>query len=186
MSATKQSVQIRIGGEAGQGVILAGVILAQAATNDHRQVAQSARYGAAMRGGDATVDVVIADAPIDYPHVEAADHLVVLSQPTYEALVPRRAPDGVVYYDPFFVTPRAGFAPVQHAIAATESAIKRFGKATAANQIVLGFLCAASRAVTWESLVAAVVAEAPRFKEQNLEALRLGRELAAQAGLEVS
>ena len=185
MSGGSKTMQIRIGGEAGQGVILAGVILAQAAMRDERQVAQSARYGAAMRGGDATVDVVISDAPIDYPHVEAADHLVVMSQPTYESLVPKRAADGVVYYDPFFVKPRPEMAPVQHPVAATETALKRFGKATAANQIVLGFLFAVSKAVTWESLVAAVEAEAPKFKASNLEALALGRELAAQAGLEV-
>jgi 2-oxoglutarate ferredoxin oxidoreductase subunit gamma len=180
-----KTMQIRIGGEAGQGVILAGVILAQAAMNDERQVAQSARYGAAMRGGDATVDVVISDEPIDYPHVEAADHLVVMSQPTYEALVPKRAEGGAVYYDPFFVVPRDGFAERQIPIDATEAAIKRFGKATAANQIVLGFLNAASGAVTWESLVAAIEAESPKFRATNLEALELGRALAAKAGLEV-
>jgi len=180
-----KTLQIRIGGEAGQGVILAGVILAQAAMNDRRQVAQSARYGAAMRGGDATVDVVISDEPIDYPHVEAADHLVVMSQPTYEALVPKRAKDGVVYYDPFFVVPRDGLAERQIPIEATDTAIKKFGKATAANQIVLGFLNAASGAVTWESLIAAVEAESPKFRATNLEALELGRGLAAKAGLEV-
>lgn len=180
-----KTVQIRIGGEAGQGVILAGVILAQAAMNDHRQVAQSARYGAAMRGGDATVDVVISDEPIDYPHVEAADVLVVLSQPTYEALVPKRGAGALVCYDPFFVKPKEGFAERQIPIEATETAIRKFGKATAANQIVLGFLNAASGAVTWESLVAAVGDESPRFRATNLEALELGRALAAAAGLEV-
>ena len=184
MSAGK-TMQIRIAGEAGQGVILAGVILAQAAMNDARQVAQSARYGAAMRGGDATVDVVISDEPIDYPHVEAADHLVVMSQPTYEALVPKRAEGGSVYYDPFFVAPRDGFAERQIPIEATEAAIQRFGKATAANQIVLGFLNAASGAVSWESLVAAIEAESPKFRATNLEALELGRALAVGAGLEV-
>jgi 2-oxoglutarate ferredoxin oxidoreductase subunit gamma len=178
------TVQIRIGGEAGQGVILAGVILAQAATNDGRQVAQSARYGAAMRGGDATVDVVISDAPIDYPHVEAADHLVVMSQPTYESLVPKRAPGGAVYFDPFFVRPRDGFADRQLPIPATDAAIKRFGKATAANQVVLGFLCAATGAVSWDSLVAAVAAESPRFRATNVEALEIGRALAAAAAPE--
>ena len=184
MSGAK-TMQIRIGGEAGQGVILAGVILAQAAMNDRRQVAQSARYGAAVRGGDATVDVVISDEPIDYPHVEAADVLVVLSQPTYEALVPKRGEGALVCYDPFFVKPRDGFAERQIPIEATETAIGKFGKATAANLVVLGFVVGASGAVSWASLVAAVEAEAPpKFRQANLEALAIGRELAAAAGLE--
>ena len=185
MSGAGKTTQVRIGGEAGQGVILAGVVLAQAAMNDHRQVAQAARYGAAMRGGDATVDVVVSDEPIDYPHVEAADLLVVLSQPTYESLVPKRAAGALVFYDPFFVVPREGFAPRQIPIPATDTAIKKFGKVTAANLVVLGFLVGASAVVSWEALSAAVAVEAPRFRAVNLEAIALGRELAVQAGLEV-
>jgi 2-oxoglutarate ferredoxin oxidoreductase subunit gamma len=186
MSGDGRTTQVRIGGEAGQGVILAGVILAQAAMNDRRQVAQSARYGAAMRGGDATVDVVVSDEPIDYPHVEAADFLVVMSQPTYESLVPKRGDGALVCYDPFFVTPKDGFAERQVPIEATETAIRKFGKATAANLVVLGFLVCASGVVSWASLVAAVEAEAPpKFRAANLEAIGLGRELAAKAGLEV-
>jgi 2-oxoglutarate ferredoxin oxidoreductase subunit gamma len=186
MKGEGRTVQVRIGGEAGQGVILAGVILAQAAMNDRRQVAQSARYGAAMRGGDATVDVVISDLPIDYPHVEAADLLVVLSQPTYESLVPQRAPGALVLYDPFFVKPRDGFAERQYPIDATATAIARFGKATASNNVVLGFLVGATGVVSWPSLVAAVEGETPvRFRQANLDALAIGRELAARLGLEV-
>jgi 2-oxoglutarate ferredoxin oxidoreductase subunit gamma len=178
------TVQVRLGGEAGQGVILAGVILAQAAMNDRRRVAQSARYGAAMRGGDATVDVVISDEPIDYPHVEAADYLVVMSQPTYESLVPKRGEGALVFYDPFFVAPREGAAERQIPIEATDTAIKRFGKATAANLVVLGFLAGATGVVSWASLVAAVEAETPpRSRSANLDALAIGRELAARAGL---
>jgi 2-oxoglutarate ferredoxin oxidoreductase subunit gamma len=178
------ALQIRIGGEAGQGVILAGVVLAEAAAADGRHVAQSARYGAAVRGGEATADVVVADGPIDFPHVERPDQLVALSQPIWNRLMPTQAPGTLVIYDPFFVqpdNPPEGVRLVR--IPATERAITAFGKATAANLVVLGALVELGGAVSRESLEhAAAGSVSPRFREANMKALAMGRELATAAG----
>lgn len=174
------AVQIRIGGEAGQGVILAGVILAEAAIRDGRFVAQSARYGAAVRGGEATADVIVSGEPIDFPHVERPDQLVVLSQPIWKRLAPAQAPGTILVYDPFFVRPDDPPPGVELArIPATERAIASFGRATAANLIILGALMDLGGAVSGESLERAVTGSvSPRFREDNLKALALGRELA--------
>ena len=178
------AVQIRIGGEAGQGVIRAGVILAEAAAEDGRYVAQSARYGAAVRGGEATADVVIADGPIDFPHVERPDQFVALSQPIWKRLAPAQAAGTLVIYDPFFVRPEdppAGIRLVR--IPATERAIATFGKATASNLIVLGTLIELGGAVSRGSLEhAAAGSVSAKFREDNLRALAMGRELAAAGG----
>jgi len=178
------AVQVRIGGEAGQGVILAGVILAEAAVGDGKYAAQSARYGAAVRGGEATADVIVADDPIDFPHVERPDQLVVLSQPTWNRLAPAQGPGSLVIYDPFFVQPDAAPEAVRLVrLAATERAISVLGQATAANLIVLGALAEMGGAVSRESLErAAAGGVPPRFREVNLKALALGRELAAAGG----
>jgi 2-oxoglutarate ferredoxin oxidoreductase subunit gamma len=178
------AVQIRIGGEAGQGVILAGVILAEAAVEDGRHVAQSARYGAAVRGGEATADLIVADGPIDFPHVERPDQLVAMSQPIWNRLAPAQASGTLVIYDPFFVRPEHPPAGVRLAlIPATERAIAEFGKATAANLIVLGALVELRGAVSRASLErAAAGSVSPKFREANLRALAIGRELAAAGG----
>jgi 2-oxoglutarate ferredoxin oxidoreductase subunit gamma len=181
MSAASR-IQIRIGGEAGQGVILTGVVLAQAAMAEQRQVAQSARYGAAMRGGDATADVVIADDPIDFPHVEIPDYLVVLSQPTYDRLATAQPAGTLVIHDPFFVQPGAIAGVRQVSIPATERAIAEFGKSTGANLIIAGALAELSGAVAAASLRAAVVQSlSARFRETNLRAIEIGRQLAVDS-----
>jgi len=181
MSAGTQ-VQIRIGGEAGQGVILTGVVLAQAAMAEQRQVAQSARYGAAMRGGDATADVVIASEPIDCPHVETPDFLVVLSQPTYDRMATVQPAGTLVIYDPFFVEPGSINGVRQVPIEATERAIAEFGKGTGANLIIAGALAELSGAVAHESLIAAVEQGlSARFAKTNLRALEIGKQLATEA-----
>ena len=182
MTGKMNNAQLRIGGEAGQGVILAGVILAQAAMNDGRRVAQSARYGAAVRGGEATADIVISDEAIDYPHVEEPDNLVVLSQPTYDRFVPGQRPGTTVFYDPFFITPAEPPQGVrQIEIAATDRAIKHFGKGTTANLILLGFICGSTSIVSKESLESAVEdGVSARFRKANLEALAMGYEMSSE------
>ena len=176
------SVEIRFGGEAGQGVILSGVMLAETAAEDGRMVAQSARYGAAVRGGEATANVVISDKLIEYPHVEEPDYLVVSSQQTYDKFAPAQAPSTLVIYDPFFVKPKELPGICQLSIAATDAAIKEFGKATGANMIVLSALATLTNVISQESLQAVIEkGPAKRFREANMKALELGRRMAAAA-----
>ena len=62
--------EIELAGEGGQGVVLAAIILADAAaTFDGRFAAQSASYGPEARGGLTKSEVVISDHEIDYPRV---------------------------------------------------------------------------------------------------------------------
>ncbi len=180
---SKSPVQVRIGGEAGQGVILAGVMLASAAMEDGRKVAQSARYGAAVRGGEATADLVISDTPIDYPHVEIPDILVVFSQQTYDRFAPPRTEDTKVFYDPFFVTPSKTSGGSLREISATEMAIERFGKSTSSNLIVLGFIAQLTGVVSEASLNAAIEQNLPsRHRAVGLEALAMGKKAALEVG----
>lgn len=180
MSAT----EIKIGGEAGQGVILSGVVLAQAAARAGRSVSQSARYGAAVRGGQATADVVISDGWIDYPFAERPRWLAVLSQQTYDSLTPSLVEGGLALYDPFFVREIGEMkAGRQIAIPATERAMQSFGKGTAANLVLLSALVALSGVVSQDGLREAVASTvSARFRQTNLEALRIGRELAGERG----
>ncbi|MDD5310107.1 MAG: 2-oxoacid:acceptor oxidoreductase family protein [Deltaproteobacteria bacterium] len=177
------TIGIRIGGEAGQGVILAGVILAEAAAAQGSHVAQSARYGAAVRGGECTADMVVSSEPIDFPHVEEPDHLVVLSQETYDRLAPAQRPGTLVIYDPFFVTARDLAGVRQVRLAATDTAIRELGSAQGANLIVLGALAELTGAIREESIVAALDRNMSRkHRQANLKAIALGREMARAAG----
>ena len=180
------TVQVRMGGETGQGVILASVILAQAAAVDGRRIAQSARYGAAVRGGEATADVIVSDENIDYPHVESPDHLLLLSQPTYERLVPNLGGGALIIYDPFFVKPTSLDGVRQMELHATEMAIDNFGKGTNANLVFLGALTEIDEFISSESLARAVAeGVSKRFREANLKALELGRNAAREAAWKV-
>ena len=77
--------EIRLAGEGGQGMILAGIILAEAAAiYDDKMAVQTQSYGPEARGGASKSEVVIADGEIDHPEVLSADVVVTLSQEAYD------------------------------------------------------------------------------------------------------
>jgi 2-oxoglutarate ferredoxin oxidoreductase subunit gamma len=178
----KALVQVRVSGSAGQGSILCGVMLAQAAASAGRVVAQSARYGAAVRSGSATANVVISKDPIDYPHVEDPDILILMSQTVYDDFEPEMTESTVVIYDPFFVVPRDKPGVEQYGIGATQGAIEAFGKTQGANVIALGALSELTGVITLENLKHEIeTGPTKRFKDSNLKAMNIGVELAVAA-----
>ncbi|MCU0663425.1 MAG: 2-oxoacid:acceptor oxidoreductase family protein [Myxococcota bacterium] len=175
-------IEVRIAGEAGQGVLLSGQMLAEMASADGYEVAQSARYGAAVRGGEALADVIVSTEPIDFPLVERPHYLVALSQPTYDRLAPAQAAGTLVIFDPFFVKPQDLPSIRQIRIPATDVAIAELGRATGANVVALAALVEVSSVVGQEAAQTVLErAENPKFRAANRKAWQLGQRLAQEA-----
>ncbi len=71
-------IEIRISGSGGQGILLAGRILAEALTMEKLNVAQSQSYEPTSRGGLSRSDLVASTQTVDYPLASSLDYLVVL------------------------------------------------------------------------------------------------------------
>ncbi|MBM3147457.1 MAG: 2-oxoacid:acceptor oxidoreductase family protein, partial [Actinobacteria bacterium] len=65
--------EYRLSGSGGQGLQLAAVILAEAATAIGKEVVQTQSYGPEARGGASRSEVIISDWPIDFPELESPD-----------------------------------------------------------------------------------------------------------------
>lgn len=73
--------EIRLSGSGGQGLIIAGIILAEAAgIYDGKFVCQTQSYGPEARGGASKAEVVISDEEIDYPKAIKPDLLLAMNQ----------------------------------------------------------------------------------------------------------
>ena len=73
--------EICLSGSGGQGLILAGIILAEAAgIYDGLEVVQTQSYGPEARGGASRSEVIISEEEIDYPKVIKSDILLALTQ----------------------------------------------------------------------------------------------------------
>ena len=102
---SKTRIEIRLVGEGGQGVILAGIILAEAAAiYDGLQVVQSQSYGPEARGGASKSEVIISDQEIDFPEVIHADLVIALSQEACDKYGQSLKDDGLLIVDTTQVT----------------------------------------------------------------------------------
>ena len=166
--------EIRLAGEGGQGMILAGVILAEAAVvYDGLSAVQTQSYGPEARGGASRAEVVISQEAIDYPEVIRADVLVALSQEACDRYASNLKKDGLLIVD----RDKVGRVPLTSAIRAPITALAQSvtGREITANVVALGLLVGLTRVVTREALEKAVAARAPKGTESiNLAALAAG------------
>lgn len=79
--------EVRVIGSAGQGSILAAVVLATSAAVEGLWATQTATYGAAMRSGVSLGDVIISDRIIDFPKATNLDAVIIQSQEAYDDMV---------------------------------------------------------------------------------------------------
>ncbi len=166
--------ELRLSGLGGQGLILAGRLLAEAAAiYDDLYATQTQSYGPESRGGDSRSDVVISNVPIDYPHVIQADLLLAMSQMACDRNYYALKRDGILIVDAEQVrhvpTNRAFVVPIGRL------AREEVGKGVVANVVALGIIVALSGVVSRRAITAAVLAGTPKGTEAlNRAALEVG------------
>jgi len=169
-------IQVRFAGLGGQGIILMGEILGEAAVMEKKYVGQTSSYGAEARGSACKADIVISDSWIDYPEVTEADVLACMSQGTYEQnRVNVNTSNGMIFMDPQLVKPDPSLALKHIPVPATEKALKELGNRMVANMVLLGAVVKAVGLVGEESLLRALSNRVPpSLLELNKKALALG------------
>jgi 2-oxoglutarate ferredoxin oxidoreductase subunit gamma len=173
--------EMRLGGEGGQGLVLAGRILAEAAAiYDGRNATQSQSYGPEARGGASKSEVIIADDEIDYPKAEHLDLQLALTQEACDKYHKDMRPGGWLIVDSDAVTklPEGDWRVVRVPFA--RLAREKLGKAIVANIVALGVIARLSKAVSEKAVEEAIMARVPRGTEElNRNAYLLGLQLAS-------
>lgn len=179
--AGRDFVEVRFGGSGGQGVILMGVILAVAATRDHRYVIQTQSYGPEARGGYSRSDVIISDRHIDYPELLGIDLLVALSDEAAHHYVPALRATGIFLFDSDEVRDPPLVCGVTYGVPFTRLALEVTGRAQTANIVTLGTVVGLTGVVGAASLEQSVLGMVPPGTEElNLAAMRRGLELSGE------
>ena len=168
--------ELKLTGSGGQGLILAGVILAEAAILDGKKAIQSQSYGPEARGGSSKAEVIISDGEIDFFKVQKCDMLLCLTQDAYnkygkdftKVLVIDESLK-VIYSEPEKV----------YKLPILRTASDKLGKIMVANIVALGALNGLLNLVAKESLLEVVLGRVPKGTEElNKQALEAGYELA--------
>jgi len=172
----EERIEVRLSGSGGQGLILAGIILAEAVILDGKNAVQTQSYGPEARGGASRSEVIISNLSIDYPKVTKSDILLALTE---EALLKYKSElrnDGLLIIDSNINKPDDQFKIISVPIINT--AQEKIGKSIVANIVALGTLVAATNIVSKKSIETALLARVPKGTEElNKKALYEGFKL---------
>lgn len=166
--------EVRLAGVGGQGLLLAGLILAEAAAiYENKNAVQSQSYGAEARGGPSMADVIIAEGDIDFPKVMEPDILLCLSQDAADKHVPAVKKDGIIIADSANVERIATEKRVLR-LPISDVAREATGRPVA-SIVALGIISVVTDIVSRDSIRQAVLSRAPKGTEElNVKALEAG------------
>lgn len=179
-------MELRLAGSGGQGVILATVILAEAAVLAGKHTAQSQAYGPEARGGSCKAEVLISDAPIGFTKVQQPTFLMVLTQKALAEYGHDLPENCVVLADESLQIPQELNLPHLTRLPILRTAQEKVGKLMTANIVAVGAINALLGLVSQDKLREAVMLHVPKgteaLNERALEAgLALGGQTAAPA-----
>jgi 2-oxoglutarate ferredoxin oxidoreductase subunit gamma len=181
-SANAAMQEILLAGSGGQGVILTGKMLAQAAVAEGFNVTYIPSYGVEVRGGTANCHIKIGHGPIGSPFVEEATLVLAMNEASYLAFSPLVRKGATLVVNASLV-PTIGRHPGVKLVALELTKIaSELGSLRSANMLALG-LCAGLLGWTCRQRLIDLLAETfgkkdPAVLEINQKILEKGLELA--------
>ncbi len=175
-------IEVRLSGSGGQGMILAGIILAEAAgLYDGKNVVQTQSYGVEARGGASRAEVIISDEEIVFPEVTRPDILLVMNQPSVEKFLSSLKEDGLLIVDSTSIKKAPATPSRVYMIPLTDLGQKAGGQIVS-NIVALGALVGLTGVASEEAMRKAVLSRVPKGTEDlNMRALDLGLKAAQEA-----
>lgn len=170
--------EMRFTGSGGQGIILASVILAEAAVVAGKNAVQSQAYGPEARGGMCKAEAVIGDEKIWFGKVIQPDFLLALTQKSMDKFSKDIGADTVIMADASLAIPEDVDAERVLQLPILQTASEKVGKSMTANIVAVGAINAALGLFDEDSLKEAVKRHIPAGTEElNWKALEEGVKL---------
>lgn len=168
-----------IAGFGGQGVVLAGTLLAQAGMEHGLHVTFMPVYGPEMRGGTANCTVVLSDEEIGSPIIHRPVNLIALNRPSLEKFQPRVADGGVVIVNSSLIDPAlAEPSRVKALCVPCNEIAEKVANSRMVNMVALGAFVKAAGALPLEAVKKALAHVIPshyaNLIPKNADALQAG------------
>lgn len=170
-------------GTGGQGVLLVGQILTQAAVEEGLETSWFPVYTPEVRGGSTTCTIIISDSRVGSPIAGEPSVVMVMDQLAADTHVGRTKSGGMVLINTSLVTSVGRDDVTVTGLPATEEAAA-LGQERVANMVMLGGYVGATGVVSLEALERAMKKVLPErhhgMLPLNMQALQRGVELVKQ------
>ena len=170
--------EMRFAGSGGQGVILASVIIAEAAVISGLNAVQSQAYGPEARGGVSKAETILSKEYIWYSKVTRPAFLLALTQASLAKYSKELAEQAVVMIDDSLKVPEWLGPSSVISVPILKTAREKVGKAFTANIVAVGAINEALGLFDQASLLEGVRRHIPAGTEElNQKALEEGKKL---------
>lgn len=171
-------MELRLAGSGGQGVILATIILADAALSGGKNAVQSQSYGPEARGGMCKAEVIVDEEQIWFTKVQNPTFLLALTQEALDKYAQGISKDCLVMADATLEIPKCLKDNRVLSVPILDTAKDVVGKGFTANIVAVAAINAALSLVPFEVLKDAVLSRIPKGTEAiNIKALEEGAKL---------
>ncbi|MFQ6112880.1 MAG: 2-oxoacid:acceptor oxidoreductase family protein [bacterium] len=171
-----QNPRIKIAGFGGQGILLFGQLLAQAAMLSDYHSTWLPSYGPEMRGGTANCHVIISDRRIGSPLVAESDVLIAMNLPSLDKFEKDVRKDGVIFVNSSLIKRSVERQDVEALYVPATELADELGETKVANMVMLGAYLGYAQLLSLESVLAAAgdVVKRKEFMKVNEKALKKG------------
>lgn len=160
---------IIIAGFGGQGVLLGGIILANAFMLNNKNVTWYPCYGVEMRGGAVNCEIVVSDKEVTSVHKKEADYVIALNELSFNKFVTKVKSGGTIIANTAFVAENKPRNDINYIFANISETARESGSIKAANMTALGLLSQVCKTVDISFLEQAIEKIIPPEKAQIKE-----------------
>ncbi len=176
-----KEVALTLSGFGGQGVLFAGLALAEGGVREGLEVSWIPSYGPEMRGGTAHCHLRLSRSPIASPWISRPSSLMAFNQPSVEKFAHELLPGGLLLVNSSMVQEIPDRTDIRVVRVPAYETAEGLGNPKAANMVMIGAYIEATHAVDQESILSAFVEHGikPEMLKSNREAIEAGRRLAS-------
>ena len=172
---------IIIAGFGGQGVLSAGIILADSFMLNDKKVTWYPCYGAEMRGGAVNCEIVVSDIEVTSVHKKETDFLIALNDLSFNKFITKVKKGGIVIANSSLMEEKHPREDVNYIFAKLTDTAREAGSVKATNMAALGVLSEVCNLCDINSIKQAVekvlTPEKLHLKELNFKVLAEGQKI---------
>lgn len=145
-----------IAGFGGQGVLLAGTILANAFMLDDKNVTWYPCYGAEMRGGTVNCEIVVSDTEVSSVHKQDTDYALVLNQQSFDRFIERVKSGGTIVANSTLVKESEPRSDIKYVFVPMGDIANKLGSSKFTNVVSLGVLTSVCNIISLSAMNKAI------------------------------
>lgn len=171
-------------GFGGQGVMVAGQLLAYAGLAEGKNVVWIPSYGPEMRGGTAYCTVVVSEDQIGSPIINNPTACCVFNRPSFDKFSPRVKPGGILLVNSSLIDVTTDRTDITEILVPANDMAMAAGSAKAANVAMFGAFVGATGVISYDSAMNTLIEKLGKKKavlETNKKVLKAAYELGQAA-----